>query len=332
MTTSSSQFSFGLLADLHFLDADNGTNFAGTKTRRFRQSFEMMKEADSQFQIQRTDFNIQLGDMLDGSAKARGLRDICLDEVFALTRKSTRPWHYVIGNHECYNYTREEMKQYFIPQSYQDSCSSSSLYYEFSPKPGFRCLILDGYDICTMNASSEVHKESAENLILSKNHNYAAGSNNWFEGLAPELMRYVPFNGTIGQTQLKWLRNTLHAAECNHEKCIIFCHMPVLAAASQEQNVMWTCEEVLEVLHSVAAGTVMAWINGHDHDGGYAVDSKGIHHITPPAPIECDEGEVSYGTMTVHDDFSMSLEWMGKLPPVNVWPSIMYPPVISQYS
>jgi manganese-dependent ADP-ribose/CDP-alcohol diphosphatase len=326
MSTFTPQLSFGLIADLHYLDADNGTNFARTKTRRFRQSFAMLKEADTLFQSQQTDFNVQLGDMLDGSAKARGLRDSCLDDIFALTKPSRRPWYFLIGNHECYNYTREEMKDSFIPQSHQTSCSPSRLYYHFSPKPGFRAIVLDGYEVCTMNASTEDHKETAEKLILAKNHNYAAGSNNWFEGLAPELMRYVPFNGTIGQIQLAWLRDTLHAAERDQEKCIVFCHMPVFAAASQEQNVMWTCEEVLEVLHSVSAGTVMAWINGHDHDGGYAVDAKGIHHITPPAPIECDEGEVSYGTMTVHDDFSMSLDWVGKLPPCNVWPPRMMPP------
>ena len=32
--------------------------------------------------------------------------------------------------------------------------------------------------------------------------------------------------------------------------------------------------------------SVLAFISGHDHDGGYAIDRAGIHHIIPPAPVE----------------------------------------------
>lgn len=326
MTTTTNELSFGLIADLHFLDAENGKNFAGTKIRRFRQSHTMLQQADAMFHANSTDFNIQLGDLLDGSAHSRGIRDLCLDEIFQVTRQSASPWHFLLGNHECYNFTRDEMKEHFVPSTHQSMCSPSRLYYDFSPKPGYRCICLDGYEICTMRASTPENQDFADKLIVAKNHNYAAGSNDWFKDLPADMKRYVPFNGTISNSQLHWLRETLRDAEKAQEKCVIFCHMPVYAPASQEQNVMWTCEEVLEALHSVTAGTVLAYINGHDHDGGYAVDSRGIHHITPPAPIECDEGEVSYGVMKVDADFSLRLEWVGKVPPGNVWPARMMPP------
>ena len=311
--------SFGVIADLHFLEADNGSNYDGTKTRRFRQSFVTLKEANSVFQRECTDFNVQLGDVLDGSAKSRGMHLTCLHEVLQLTSQSPQPWYYLIGNHECYNFTREELKEHFIPSSHESVCTPERLYYDFSPKPGFRVIVLDGYEVSTIRAATPELEDVAEKLIRSKNHNYAAGSNDWFQGIAPELMRYVPFNGTVSDTQLAWLRTQLHQAERNHEKCLVFAHMPVHAPASREQNVMWTCEAVLEVLHSVARGTVLAYINGHDHDGGYAVDSMGINHITPPAPIECAEGEVSYGVVKVKADFTLSVDWTGKAP-LNGWP------------
>jgi hypothetical protein len=41
-----------------------------------------------------------------------------------------------------------------------------------------------------------------------------------------------------------------------------------------------------------ASKSVVAYFAGHDHEGGYCMDDTGIHHIVPPAPLECDEGQV----------------------------------------
>ena len=41
------------------------------------------------------------------------------------------------------------------------------------------------------------------------------------------------------------------------------------------------------------SGCVRLWMAGHDHGGNYHVESLGdkniIHHLTLPAPIECEE-------------------------------------------
>jgi hypothetical protein len=47
---------------------------------------------------------------------------------------------------------------------------------------------------------------------------------------------------------------------------------------------------------------------------GYAVDSAGIHHLTPPAPLECAVGQSAFGHMSVRAD-RCELHWTGKLPP-----------------
>ena len=47
--------------------------------------------------------------------------------------------------------------------------------------------------------------------------------------------------------------------------------------------------------------------------GGYFLDSAGIHHIVPPAPLECGEGEVAFGHFALHADHFV-LHWTGKVP------------------
>ncbi len=56
--------------------------------------------------------------------------------------------------------------------------------------------------------------------------------------------------------------------------------------------------------------------------GQFAIDPFGIHHIVPPAPIECEEGEMAYGTMTVYRD-KMEFDWVGNLPTATYssWPT-----------
>ncbi len=66
---------------------------------------------------------------------------------------------------------------------------------------------------------------------------------------------------------------------------------------------------MLEILKS--SKCVVAYIAGHNHAGGYARDNAGIHHITPPAPLECEVGQMAYGAMRVYQD-RCELQWTGK--------------------
>ena len=200
--------SFGLLADLHYIDIDDGENFNRTKIRRFRQSLSILKEANSVFNAQNTAFNLLLGDILDGKAKANNMQYTCLDTVLAVTNdlNNKSPYYYVIGNHECYNYNRDELlnKTPLIPftegqrQGSGPRDPSTPLYYSFHPASGFRCIVLDGYDVSTINPSTPEHGEYAETLLRGKNSAYANGDSNWFATLPPEDQRFVPFNGGIG--------------------------------------------------------------------------------------------------------------------------------------
>jgi hypothetical protein len=49
------------------------------------------------------------------------------------------------------------------------------------------------------------------------------------------------------------------------------------------------------------SGCVVAWINGHDHKGGYAF-VRGIHHLTVPGMVESPSGGNSYAVAEVLAD------------------------------
>ena len=49
-----------------------------------------------------------------------------------------------------------------------------------------------------------------------------------------------------------------------------------------------------EIIRECGQGCVKLWMAGHDHDGNYDAEVRGpegniIHHVVPPAPIECEE-------------------------------------------
>lgn len=307
-------FSFGIISDPQYVDADDGHNYSKTVTRRYRQSLSIVKEASAAFRQSGTICNMVLGDTIDGRAKSMGLNYSSIEAIFDATGDN---YHYILGNHDYYNFDRSELKQLLIPPSHHDVCEEDTLYYNFSPYPGYRFIILDGYDESIIGASNVSIAQAAEALVCEKNPNYRAGSSDWFNGIPLENYRYVPYNGGVGQKQFQWLSDTLDEARANKEKCVIFCHQPICVRSSREANLLWNAEDILELLHREENSHVVAFLSGHDHDGGYWKDTAGIHHLVPPAPLECSVGEVAYGVMDVHPE-GMRLNWTGKLPPLCV--------------
>lgn len=149
------------------------------------------------------------------------------------------------------------------------------------------------------------------------------GSSDWLHNLADENLRYLPFNGGVSEQQLEWLEDQIKEVIQQQEKCIIFSHMAIYRPASQEQNLLWNSEDIMKILHLTPKGTVLAFISGHDHDGGYAVDPHGIHHIVPCSPIECDKDEKSFGIVEIYpNEQKIRIDWTGKVPS-RVWGDVL---------
>jgi len=65
---------FGVIADVHYADIDDGMNFSQTSNRYYRHSLELVKTAVRDWSTgqPRAEFVMQLGDLIDGQNAARG--------------------------------------------------------------------------------------------------------------------------------------------------------------------------------------------------------------------------------------------------------------------
>ena len=74
----------------------------------------------------------------------------------------------------------------------------------------------------------------------------------------------------------------------------------------------WNYSEVLSVLQR-HEGTVLAYLCGHDHDGGDVCDKAGIWHLTMPGIVEARPGQNDFATVHVYDD-RIVIDGSGRVP------------------
>eukprot|EP01039_Chlorochromonas_danica_P007316 gene7316-8095_t len=353
-TSSSSCFQFGVIADIQHANANDAMNFQGTKLRRYRSSLDIYKQAVTTWERNyQVDFSLILGDTIDGRAASMNNHFECLSSVLKIASYQKSPTFFCFGNHCHYCFDRTELKA-LISNSFEKlsrghgsdqedldvnkkkkkessslkdslgrmiSCGEClGLNYSWSPRPGWRFISIDSYDVSLIGSTSIGHREQAETLLSEHNPNDLSVSGGWFQGLSDDKMRYVPYNGAVSQNQLDWLEMLLASSYINDEKVVIFCHQPVYSP-DRPKSLVWNSEEVLDVIHRFD-DTVVMWIAGHDHDGQAAIDSRGIYHIIPPAPIECEPGDTAFGVVEVHADH-LRWNWHGSLPQKtwHAWPT-----------
>jgi len=304
------QFSFGICADIQYADSADDYNFQKTKIRRYRQSLEIFGDAVKYWSTnqRKIEFALLLGDLLDGKCSATNSQANALESVLSVCSRGPGIRYFpTLGNHDYYSFTRPEAHARLfnsIPETSHDK-----LFYDFTPHPEWRFISLDAYDISLIGASSVEHLEIAKSILKRENPNDVAVSGHWFDNLPRDKYRFVPYNGGIGKVQLAWFKKKLLHAKQLGQRCVIFCHQPI-HAPDKPQSLLWNAEEVREIMSDV--GNVALWLAGHDHDGQYSV-ADGIHHLVPPAPIECPVGETAYGSIDVYRD-KLELRWIGREP------------------
>jgi manganese-dependent ADP-ribose/CDP-alcohol diphosphatase len=140
----------------------------------------------------------------------------------------------------------------------------------------------------------------------------------------PRPCRYAPFNGGIGAAGLAWARREVVAARERGDRIIVLSHIPIHAAAASHRTVLFDGDELKKVrrhsstqllravlptpdpvrcaaqlLHEEGCGRVVAVFAGHNHRGGYACDSEGMHHVTLESPLTHEQ---SFGYIDVFGD------------------------------
>lgn len=308
-------FTFGVIADIQYADLDEGYNYTRSSRRYYRNSLNLLRNAQkdwSESAVQPS-FILQLGDIIDGFNKRHGASQRALEAVLREFRSGEpRQVHHVWGNHEFYNFSRS-----FLLTSELNSAALSDdqaraggdIYaYQFAPFPGFRFVVLDAYDVSLLGREEESQEySSAMSLIKEHNTNLDLNCPPVFEGLE---QRFTMFNGGFSKEQLDWLDSVLSVADKEQEKVTIICHLPVHPNSTTPICLAWNFNELLAVIG--AHRSVVCYMAGHDHDGGYCRDENtGVHHLTFEGVIETPPGSNAFATVSVYQD-RMELKGCGR--------------------
>jgi hypothetical protein len=211
-------------------------------------------------------FTVDLGDLIDGNGAQTGAE---LDRVLAVLGGLRAPVRHVVGNH-CLEVGAAELKR---------RLGLESTWYAFR-RSGWRFLVLDGMDVSVKAAEGSPGRRAAEAWLAE--HPGAA-----------------TYNGSLGPEQLGWFKSELAAAAREGDRAVVFCHHPVHPAASDASDLLWNHEAVRAVM--AESGAVAAWINGHDHRGGYAA-VQGTHFLTVPGLVEAAAGGGAHAVVEVWTD------------------------------
>lgn len=259
---------FGLLADVQYADKDT----AGK--RRYRDGLLNLEHCIDDFNSRDLDFVVHCGDIIDGRATAAET-SADLERVLAVFSKSQAPVRHVIGNH-CLEVPRDELlARLNLTRGYSSFVRAN-----------WRFILVDSLAFSTCG--------------LPKEDPVALAAQRWLDQNAgPNHPNAQSWNGGLGDSQRAWLKSELSAAADAGEHAVIFSHLPVFVEASTPHHLLWDHEEVLIILDNSPAFT--AWINGHDHTGGYAERNQ-RSFLTLPGMVEADPQSNAYALVEVHAD------------------------------
>ena len=167
----------------------------------------------------------------------------------------------IVGNHELYNFRREELAETL------GILRDGSSWYSFKPWDdiSLRFVVLDGYDISTIEGLDEMKTSEAKGFLKKHNPNdIETFGVEWSKGLEGEDKRFMPYNGMIGEEQMQWFQQTLKESSESKESVIILTHVPIHPKAADNLCLLWNYKEVLGVIKENPC--VAAVLAGHDHE------------------------------------------------------------------
>jgi manganese-dependent ADP-ribose/CDP-alcohol diphosphatase len=240
--------SFGIVTDVHYCNENPSGN------RFYRASLDKLREALSTFKTSKTDFVVNLGDLIDKNFES-------YLPVMHILDSSQLKIYSVTGNHD-----------YYIDHKYFKSipalAGNKSGFYSFVQN-GFRFIFLNGNEVSTYSTHNKKIIEAANGMIAKLNKK---GERNGRDN-----------NGAIGADQIKWLTSQIDEAAAKSEKVFIFCHFPVFPEG--EWN-LFNDKDILQILNGYR--NIIAWFNGHNHAGNYG-NFNMIHFVNLKAMVETEK-------------------------------------------
>ena len=212
-------FSFGVISDIQYGDLEERQNYLKTRWRYYRNSLNLLKDAIGSWNTcdHPVKFVLQLGDIIDGFNRRQGISQSCLDTVLEVFSTYHGPVHHLVGNHELYNFKRPQLLKTLL----KCTTSDAKAYYDFSPAPGFRFVVLDSYEVCLLGYEKEDPRwKEAWQILSTYNPNEDKNSPDDMRGIE---RRFLMYNGSISKEQLRWLDDVLKKAKHDKEWVVITC-------------------------------------------------------------------------------------------------------------
>lgn len=239
-------FKIGLIADPQYCDCEPGS------VRYFRETLWKLPEAVDSMNKYQVDFVVTLGDLVDQFYES-------YDAIKPFYDNLEMPYYHLLGNHEFYEITNEQMTTLTVRYN------MPGYYYDFSYN-GWRFIVLDGTELAEY--SRYLHPELA-----------AEGDSVW-NSVQGQIIAET-WNGGISKAQQLWMRSKIEEAASQEQNVILFCHFTLYPEGIQ--NSLWNKEEIISLLNDYP--NVIAYINGHTHEGSYGFKSP-IHYIGLKAMVD----------------------------------------------
>jgi manganese-dependent ADP-ribose/CDP-alcohol diphosphatase len=297
-------FKFGLISDIQWADIPDGKSFHGTP-RYYREALVSARRAVAAFKAEKVDLAIHLGDIIDFHNSHHGLSEMALQAAIECFDTLEKPTIHCIGNHCLYNHTRQVLNSRLGIDAHKEAASlagehSYFVYTPDVPTPGYKFIVLDGYDVSFLGwpPGNPLHEKAVE-ILNTRNPNEEKNSNNGLEGLE---RRFVKFGGGASDAQLEWLKKELENCRKSNNKAFICCHLCLHPETCAPTCLLWNFDQVLDIL-SEYSDVVVATLAGHAHRDGYFYDCKtGIHHRVCAGVLEAEPGTDCYGIVEVYSD------------------------------
>ncbi len=259
----------GLVADPQY------TNQVPFKKRYYQESLRKLKEAIDTFNSNQVNFVQTLGDVIDNSWESF---DSILP-IYKLLDTSIINYH-LLGNHEF------SVEKRYLP-TLVEKLNMPANYYSYLRK-GWRFIVLDGTDYLYNSLPLYPdHQKLFEEYWKSTIH-----SNNFH------------WNGAIGPEQQAWLKERLDSSLMNHERVIIFCHFPINSSSGTSTNLL-NDYQIVSLIDKFPC--VIAYINGHNHDGDFVTVSN-ILYITVKGMVEAPQN--AFAILNIYENY-IRLEGFG---------------------
>lgn len=239
-------FEVGIIADPQYADIpDRGT-------RAYRASIAKLGAAVDHFNGRPLDFCVNLGDTIDREWRS-------FDEILRPMAACRHRWEHVLGNHDFALLDGEKTQV--------DARLGIAARHRCFDRPGFRFVILDTGEVSTYATRDRTPGRAEAEAELARVK-------------ARKLPQAQDWNGAVGPKQLAWFERVCADAAGKGLKVVVCAHHPVAPAGSYDA---WDATEVLAALGRQR--NVVAWFNGHHHDGGFA-EVDGLPCVTFRGMVE----------------------------------------------